>query len=432
MRTKFSIAIILSFALITGGCLSGSDSYKEITKEELSMLVDKAPPMQKLQLAENLQARQGIIKQIKEMFSVAQAAQAEGIEKDPKFQKRLALATDRMLGDEEANKSSESGTKAPSEVKKEETDAYVAAHGKDFDEFVAFATEGMKEKPPQEMIDGQKPSWAEMKIRAERGRKLGLEKTPEFKLQMKLQKAQLLASSYQEKQEAAIKPTEAELKEYYTAHPEADPEKVKKTAEDVLKRVKAGEDFAKLAKEFSADGSAQEGGKLRPFGKGRMVKEFEEAAYGLQKGQMTDLVKTQFGYHIIKLEDRQTRKPKKGEDDVNNEDEQEILTARHILFSNKESQQAEQKITEKKAKRLIEDLTLKYPVKAPDDFFVNTKGVGADAAATPGLQLPGGAGGAAPQGGIAPQGTAPQGSPATKESVAPAASAKPEAPAAKK
>lgn len=75
-------------------------------------------------------------------------------------------------------------------------------------------------------------------------------------------------------------------------------------ASDILKRVQAGEDFAKLAREFSEDpGSAAKGGDLGYFGKGVMVEAFEQAAFSLNKGQVSDLVKTPYGYHIIKAED---------------------------------------------------------------------------------------------------------------------------------
>ncbi len=80
---------------------------------------------------------------------------------------------------------------------------------------------------------------------------------------------------------------------------------VKARAEALLKQVKAGADFAELAKKNSEDeASAKQGGDLDYFGRGRMVKEFEDVAFTLAPGSVSDLVKTQFGYHIIKVVDK--------------------------------------------------------------------------------------------------------------------------------
>ncbi len=72
-------------------------------------------------------------------------------------------------------------------------------------------------------------------------------------------------------------------------------------AQQALERLKKGEDFAKVASEVSICPSRKRGGDLGEFGHGVMVREFEKAAFALQKGQMTqEPVKSQFGYHIIK------------------------------------------------------------------------------------------------------------------------------------
>ena len=69
----------------------------------------------------------------------------------------------------------------------------------------------------------------------------------------------------------------------------------------ILDRMKKGEKFGKLARELSIDtGSAKRDGSLGFFGRGKMVKEFETAAFNLQVGQISEPIKTQYGYHVIK------------------------------------------------------------------------------------------------------------------------------------
>ena len=69
----------------------------------------------------------------------------------------------------------------------------------------------------------------------------------------------------------------------------------------ILDKIKKGEKFGKLARELSSDtGSAKRDGNLGFFGRGKMVKEFETAAFNLQVGQISEPIKTQYGYHIIK------------------------------------------------------------------------------------------------------------------------------------
>ena len=79
--------------------------------------------------------------------------------------------------------------------------------------------------------------------------------------------------------------------------------KVREKALSVLKKAKEGEDFALLAKKYSEGPTAKNGGDLGYFSKGQMVKPFEEAAFNMKKGEISGLVRTSFGFHIIKVED---------------------------------------------------------------------------------------------------------------------------------
>ena len=78
----------------------------------------------------------------------------------------------------------------------------------------------------------------------------------------------------------------------------------KKTLQDIKARLAKGEDFAALAKEFSQDSSSTNNGDLGYFRRGQMVKPFEDAAFSLKPNEVSDIVETQFGYHLIKVYDK--------------------------------------------------------------------------------------------------------------------------------
>lgn len=86
---------------------------------------------------------------------------------------------------------------------------------------------------------------------------------------------------------------------------EEEKQKAKEKAKDILNKINAGEDFTKLATEFSDDTTTkQKGGDLGFISRGRLVKPFEDASFALKPGEISDIVETQFGYHIIKAEEK--------------------------------------------------------------------------------------------------------------------------------
>jgi peptidyl-prolyl cis-trans isomerase D len=84
---------------------------------------------------------------------------------------------------------------------------------------------------------------------------------------------------------------------------EDEEEKIREKALSVLEQARSGQDFAELAREYSEGPSNEQGGDLGYFSEGQMVEPFEEAAFNMEEGQISDLVKTTYGYHIIKVED---------------------------------------------------------------------------------------------------------------------------------
>jgi len=126
---------------------------------------------------------------------------------------------------------------------------------------------------------------------------------------------------------AQVKVTETELRDYYTQHlsdyrvPDrvkvahilfkttgktpAEAATLEKTAADVLNQLRAGADFGELAKKYSEDSTAQAGGELGWIIHGQTVANFDSTAFSLKPGEMSGLVKTEYGIHIIKLEDKQ-------------------------------------------------------------------------------------------------------------------------------
>ncbi|WP_299087270.1 peptidylprolyl isomerase [uncultured Metabacillus sp.] len=139
--------------------------------------------------------------------------------------------------------------------------------------------------------------------------------------------------------EPSIEITEEEMKTYFDENKEsfAKTKQVKashilvedeKTANEVKEKIDAGEDFAELAKEYSTDtGSAENGGDLGFFGEGSMVAEFEKAAFSMKVNEISEPVKSEYGYHIIKVTDIQEAA------EANFEDSKEEI--KDILFDEK-------------------------------------------------------------------------------------------------
>lgn len=168
-----------------------------------------------------------------------------------------------------------------------------------------------------------------MKMLAAAGTKAGLDKSADVVAQLNLMRENLVANAQLKTMEDSIKISDADLQKVYDAKkneyeqvkarhiliafkgspaaqegkPELTEEQAKAKAEELRKQIAGGASFDELAKKESDDvGSGAQGGDLGEFGRGQMVPEFEKAAFETKVGEVAPVVRTQFGYHIIKVE----------------------------------------------------------------------------------------------------------------------------------
>lgn len=208
-----------------------------------------------------------------------------------------------------------------------------------------------------------------VKVLAAEAKRRGLDQTPKVQHQMALMQQQILASAVAE--DAGKGMDDQALAKYFEEHkadydkqvggrhiliraagspapatpgkPELTDEQAKAKAEGLRQRIVKGEDFAAIAKAESDDrGSGERGGKLGAFGHGDMVKPFEDAAFALKPGQTSDLVKSDFGYHIIQA---------------------------HPVTLDDVKEQLQAKLGPQQLETLIADLKKKTPPQVDDAFF---------------------------------------------------------------
>lgn len=191
----------------------------------------------------------------------------------------------------------------------------------DFDVYVKSLLQG---KPQTELTPEQKGQVLDelitMQLVSTQALKDGLDKEPDIAARLDILRMRILADAESQKFLKGKEPTDAELHaeydsataamdktEYHARHILVDS---KEKAEALIKKIKAGAKFEDVAKADSSDNSKANGGDLGWFTLTRMVKPFADAVKGLKKGEMTpEPVQTQFGWHIIKLEDTREVSP---------------------------------------------------------------------------------------------------------------------------
>jgi parvulin-like peptidyl-prolyl isomerase len=337
------------------------------------------PPVAVSKLETDGGERSKFARDVRQMLAAAEEAKALGYAARPELKLQLELARAFVIAQAYFKQRQKEGATDLAQVAPQaEIDALLAEPAQQ-QQFAAFVEDYRKNSPnagaaiPEEQRKALSQHYGRVMVGMRKGTAAGLAADRATQLTVMLQQARLLAGAYSKDLGAKATVTEAELDAYVAAHPEYDTKAARAKIEGLLARVRAGEDFSKLADQFTEDPSGKgRGGDLGWFGRGMMVKPFDEAAFALKQGEVSGVVETVFGYHIIKVDERRAQA---GAEEVH---------ARHILIGYTNAprdrsgppmsprDRARAAVEEEKRDRLYEEISARRRVQVAEDYDVGS------------------------------------------------------------
>lgn len=304
-----------------------------LTAQDMALVIEglELPEEARTKLATDAGERKKFAADLRRMLALAEAGREAGLAARPELRLRLELARSFALARGYFQQRAAGGNRPPPVATAEEIDAVLKTPAQ-IAQFEAFLEDYREFGPGQgaqftpEQRAQVREYYGRVIVERDKAVAAGFDRTRAAQLGVLLEQSRLLAGAYTEELRPRFQPTDAEINAYLSAHPELDSRPARAKVEGLLTRARAGEDFAALAKEFSVDRSNKDnGGDLGWFSRGEMVKPFSDVAFALKEGEISNIVETQFGYHIIRLTGRRTQK---GEDGA----QVEQVRASHILI----------------------------------------------------------------------------------------------------